>query len=130
MANELKTATTQKVTKTLIDTIIESLENDTSINSSLRDSAIEWWKKHSVTIVGLGVKEVKKVLQEAKSRKKLVDRYDKLVRSMSWPERIDFLKAGIDEIKIAKDKKAREAALIMQILSTSIKLLPVILTVL
>ncbi|MHA2215727.1 MAG: hypothetical protein ACXACY_07320 [Candidatus Hodarchaeales archaeon] len=141
MANEFATTRAKTITQNLINKIMENLETDDISNgltpsqklsyvSSVKIKAIDWWDEHGDELIGLSIAEVSTIFRNAKNKKELTKIYDKLVTSMTWKERLEFLRGGVRELQVSNSKKIRTAQLIGQIIELSPKILAIILMVL
>jgi uncharacterized protein YabN with tetrapyrrole methylase and pyrophosphatase domain len=130
MPGELSSTRLKTVTNNLIDKIISNLEKNEDLKDSLKKATIDWWTEHKVEIVGLSIKRVIEIIKSANNKNRMTRMYMDLVMSMSWEQRIKFLEMGSEQIKTVSNKKFKEASLIISIMNTSIKLLPLILAAL
>jgi len=124
MANELAEAGSKDITGKLIDTIISGIPNN-----KIGENAKLWWETNKLALIGLSIVEIATIIRNAQNRKELSKRYDELVASMSWSERIEFLKIGIEELKLSNSKKIRTATIIVSLIELAPKVLPIILAV-
>ena len=128
MANEKAEKQVLKITDEFIDKIISKFEVK-GINdgvTAVKIEAAKWWQENRVLLVGLAISEVATILRNANNRKNLSKQYDALVASMSWKERLEFLKGGIEELKRSNSAKIREAVLVAKVIEIGIKVLPIL----
>ena len=107
MASELSEAVFKNVTGKLIDNIVNNTPD-----SKYSETAKTWWEENKATLIGLSIAELVAILKNAADKKELSKRYDELVASMTWAERIEFLKGGVDELKESNSKKIRTVTII------------------
>lgn len=112
--------------KTLTENLFNKVLDDLSNGENAEKSAKNWWKAHKVELVGLGIAEVLAIFNAAKKKKGLIEQYDALVASMSWKEKVEFLRLGVNQMKKANSKKIRTAALINSIIETTPKIIGII----
>jgi len=125
MASELAESNLKLITGKLINDIISNLNT----KNGTEKVASDWWKSNKIALIGLGIAEVTTIIRNAKSRKELSKRYDELVASMSWKERIEFLKGGINELKESNSKKIKTITIIASLIELAPKILPIIMMV-
>lgn len=128
MASEFAEARTKTITENLINSVLDNLR-DEGLDGTKR-TAYDWWRRHKVELIGLSIAEVSAILRNARDKKQLVKKYDELVASMSWKERLEFLKGGLSQLRRSNSKKIRTATIIATILEIAPKVLPIILMVL
>lgn len=127
MSSLLAEARTKTITKKLFDNILDELANQGSV--SMEDNAYFWWQDNKTEIIGLSVAEAISIFNAAKKRKDLSSKYDELVASMSWKEKIEFLSVGLKQLKNSNSKKLRTMALIGALVEAAPKIISVILMV-
>lgn len=126
MASEFAEARAKTITNELIDGVINGLVAGKTHPKNL---ARQWWREHKEELVGLSVAEFVAVTKNINSKKDLVARYDELVSSMTWPERIEFLRLGVEQMRKSNKKKIRQAYVLGRLAELTPKVLSVVLTV-
>ncbi len=126
MPSLLIEARTKTITKKLFDKVLGELAAE---GGGIGNTFYEWWEEHRLEIVGLSIAEAINIFNAAKKKKNLAAKYDELVASMSWKEKIEFLERGVVELRYANSKKLRTMALVGALVKASPKILSVILTV-
>jgi len=125
MANELAQEQSLQISGQLIDKIIGGLQNGTPWEKS----AADFWQDNKVALIGLGVAELTTILRNAADRTTLLARYNELVKSMTWAERIIFLKGAKEELQKVNSEKIKTAIIISSLVQLAPKILPIILAV-
>ena len=115
--------------KTLTENLFNKVLDELKDGGSASKVGADWWKKNKVELVGLGIAEVTSLLNAAKKKEGLAEKYDELVASMSWKEKVQFLQLGVNQLKKANNKKLRTAALISKLIEASPKVISIILMV-
>lgn len=126
MASEFAEARAKTITEDLIDEIIGGL---VAGKGHPKDQARQWWKGHKEELIGLSIAEFMAITRNIQNKKDLVARYDELVSSMNWPERIEFLKLGVEQMRRSNRKKIRQAYILGRLVELTPKVLSVILAV-
>ena len=121
--NELSNTKNKTVTSRLIDEIkIGNIQNREGINNFILMHANNWWDTHKAEIVGMSVQELVVLLKSVEDKDKLMEKYDAIVKSMTWEEKIKFLKLNKEGLRRANNRKFKEIALIVSLLELSAKI--------
>lgn len=125
MPNLLLDARGKNLTENLFNKVLKELEN----GGTAQAGAAGWWSDHKAELVGLALVEVIDIFRTAQNKKSLAAKYEELVASMTWKEKINFLKQGVDTLKTANNKKLRSMALIGGLVEASPKIISLVLMV-
>lgn len=125
MASEFAEARAKTITNNLIDNIFMGLDSGNSAEAE----AAKWWEDHREELIGLSIAEFVAITNGIKKKKDLVARYDELVAGMNWPERIEFLRLGVEQMRRSNRKKIRQAYILGRLVELTPKVLSVILAV-
>jgi len=130
MARELNKTNNKIVTEHLINKIQLGVISDRDIPNYNVKRTTDFWEQNKHLIIGMSVEELTKILRSTKEQKSLMKQYDSVVASMSWQERIDFLRLAKEDLIAAKNKKYNTTVFITNLMEISLKVLPIVLAAL
>ncbi len=116
----------------LLRSIVENLDSALDrgdLTEQQHEKSMAWWWGVYPLLIGLSVSEVINILNAAKSKGGLAKQYEKIISSMSWKEKIEFMKIGMEEMQKSLNKKMKELVLIVRLLETTPKLISFIIMV-
>ena len=122
----LAEARAKTITKKLFDDVLDELA---SKGGGVGNVGHAWWKNHKKEIIGLSIAEAISIFNAAKKRATLAEKYDELVLSMNWKEKVEFLQLGVKQLKNANSKKLRTMALLGALIEASPKIISIVLMV-
>ena len=108
------------ITNTIIDSLLLKLNQNNSKEAKLATLFIN---ENRDIINGLQISDVQKLFRSSESRTKLSSEYDKIVKSMNFKEKMQFLSQGIQQLELAENNKIKQLVLIDAIIRTSAKAL-------
>ena len=130
MERELNKTNNKIVTEHLINKIQLGVISDRDIPNYNVKRTTDFWEQNKHLIIGMSVEELTKILRSTKEQKSLMKQYDSVVASMSWQERIDFLRLAKEDLIAAKNKKYNTTVFITNLMEISLKVLPIVLAAL
>lgn len=111
------------LTEDLYNKMLQELTN----GGSETVAAKVWWEQHKAELIGIAVIEVIRLFNATKNKLTLMKEYDRLVASMSWKEKMEFLRGGIEELKVSNNNKIRTIAFLNTLMDIAPKVAVILL---
>lgn len=101
------------------DTLLEIKTKLEQKETRIASTAINFLTKNHKALLGLDIGVFAKLLDQGANNTALANRYDELVASLEWEEKIDFITNSIDALLAYNNEKYKQLVLVTSMLETS-----------